>query len=294
MLCPNCQHEVNPGATFCGNCGYHLDGPVPSHPAHTQAAPNSTGSALPPPPPVPAGSAAAVPTHDGSEQAVASFVLGILGCIGWLIPIVGTIMGIVAILLGAKSQKSRHKSLSTIGIILGTLVTLTSLFFWIAVVEKAVSDSNKSSSSSSTSANSSLQTVATPCYTTKIPQQLKVNKASSSCTFSALSNVVGEEYEIKVINVPQLNSTNLQQAAVADASNAINATPGGSISGQSPATFAGNPAYKITLKATDGSAGTIDYIYKQTAQGNLVIVMHIKTNGQNYDLSSIEKYWLWQ
>ena len=111
MNCPSCNHEVSVGAQFCGNCGQ----PV------TQTAT--------PVQPVAQAPVAPVESSD-SGKAIASLVLGILGFVGSLIPLIGLIMGIGALMLGLNSKNSAKKGMATAGIILGIIVIVLSLIFW--------------------------------------------------------------------------------------------------------------------------------------------------------------------
>lgn len=58
--------------------------------------------------------------------AVASLVLGCIGLIGWLLPIIGYIVGILAIVFGCISKKSNKNSMSTIGIVMAVVTLILS------------------------------------------------------------------------------------------------------------------------------------------------------------------------
>lgn len=58
--------------------------------------------------------------------AVASLVLGCIGLVGWLLPIIGYIVGILAIVFGCISKKSRKNSMSTIGIVMAVVTLILS------------------------------------------------------------------------------------------------------------------------------------------------------------------------
>lgn len=110
--CPNCRTSVPARRhiipAYCPNCGARLPTPVP--------------------PPVPVNYTFRTGTLD---TAVASFVCGLLG---FCMPFIGTIMGIVAIVLGAgarrrireSSGRLRGDGLATAGIVLGVI----SASFW--------------------------------------------------------------------------------------------------------------------------------------------------------------------
>jgi hypothetical protein len=97
-----------------------------------------------------------------------------------------------------------------------------------------------------------------------------------------------------VLQVPGLSTANLEQVAQTDANNAINLSPGNSITDQQANTFVGSPAYQIYITDTKGGAETIEYVFDTTFQGNIVVVSHMQASGKNTGMSTIEKNWVWQ
>lgn len=376
MTCPNCHQEINPGASFCGNCGRQLATssqppqntilaqpaqsnvmpypPVPTVPGPTspitgipsasptfppgpqpQAAewyngetsgsqpssePSQSGVATPPSQPSmplpqlqPAtgqiegpsiNNSAATPVQfntppvlaesQQSTKAIAAFVLGIVGCVGWLIPIVGVTLGILAIVFGTISLKSPRRVLAIIGMVLAVPVIAISIFFWVKGTQQYLKTHSSSTGSSTAATATPLQVITSPCYSTKIPAALQVTQTAGSCTFNAADAVSGDTYQVKVLRAPQLTKENLSQVAKADAQNVVNVIPGGSIASQNNSVFASSPAYTISLKATDGSKGVIDYIYQTTTYGNLVIVYHALRSANSVDFRTIESNWAWK
>jgi hypothetical protein len=323
MLCPRCQRTVDPTAAFCGNCGYYLTPtaiapqPAPSADQTPQqqtpeqfSPPPQTFQAAPPPAPIVTPPAyqqplqAASPmmppqlpvaTADHSGKAVASLVLGVLGLPATLIPVAGLVFGILAIIFGTLSIHSKRKMFAIIGMSLAVVVLLISIFFWVRNTQHFLQNHKNGGSVVSSNDNRQLQAITTPCYTTKVPAELKITMTEGSCTFLASNAQNGEQEEVKILQVPGLTLANLASAAKADAANVVNSIPGGSIAGQRSATFAESQAYEIEIRATDGSAGLISYVYDTTAQGNLAIILHTqaRASGTNYDLSSIEANWSW-
>ena len=123
---------------------------------------------------------------------------------------------------------------------------------------------------------------------------MTVTQASGSCTFEAENDKTGEEYVVRVLQVPGLSTANLTQEAQADAEDVVNISPGSLISNQQANTFAGSPAYLIYITDTNHSAESIDYIFDTTFQGNIVVVSHIQASGKNTGMSAIENNWAWQ
>jgi Domain of unknown function (DUF4190) len=78
-------------------------------------------------------------------KAIASLVLGILGVLTFLIPIVAIILGILAIVFGSTSRNEiRRRGLAghgqaTAGLVLGVIAVLLGLAIWIIGVAVATS-----------------------------------------------------------------------------------------------------------------------------------------------------------
>ncbi|MGH7240834.1 MAG: hypothetical protein ACREGB_00890 [Candidatus Saccharimonadales bacterium] len=281
MQCPKCQQSTDPGAAYCGNCGYKLD---PAQPLPALAGTGSDG---------PAGYPVYV-RHDHGNKAIASLVLAVLGIPACLIPVVGLVFGVLALVFGTLSFRSSRKKFAVVGIVLGAVVVLGSLYLWMRNAQVLVNGHNTNQSTHVSAVDeSSLQTVSTPCYETKIPIAMKVTHSANSCTFLGTTTGGAEQEEVKVLQVPGLTLANLTTAARADVTNVVGSIPGGSIAKQQSATFAHSQAYEVDITSTDGSTGTISYVYDATAQGNLVIVLHTQASGANYDLSTIESHWSW-
>lgn len=296
MQCPQCQQTVEPGASFCANCGFKL--------ASSTAVPIAAAAPAPVPP-VPGQNFqpayAVVPDYpalaasDHSGKAIASFVLGVLGLPACVIPILGIVFGVLAIIFGTLAVHSARKVFAIIGMSLATIVLLASIFLWVHNTQEYLAKNSTADSLPHSASAGDLQSIDTPCYNTKVPKEMRITHTGESCTFLGVTKGGIEQEEVKVLQVPGLTEANLSSAAKADAANVIGSIPGGSIGDQRSATFAGSQAYQIEILSTDGSAGTISYVYNTTAQGNLVIVLHTQAHAVpgNYDLKLIESNWSW-
>jgi pSer/pThr/pTyr-binding forkhead associated (FHA) protein len=117
--------------------------PGPAQPAYVPPPPPGPAQPayVPPPPPGPAQPAygqtpyvqynVAPPRPDnGGTKATTSLVLGIVGTIFCIVPFLGFILSIVAIVLGAMSLKSSKASLAIIGMVLGGIGILAAIFMF--------------------------------------------------------------------------------------------------------------------------------------------------------------------
>lgn len=326
--CPNCHQPVAAGATFCGNCGFNLTqatapgtpatapapapGVVPAPPAPAVGVPTPAISAVPPVPgsttvgvippapgnpmvgtmpPVPGTPAA---PHDASGKAIAALVLGVLGLVGWLVPIIGMILGILAIIFGTTSMHTRRRGLAIAGTIIAVPVILLSLGAWVYNAQQLHKNAvTGSSSSQSSTAGTQTKAIASSCYNTQVPVTYTVSQTSGSCTFTASDSVSGNEYDVKTISAPSVTADTLPTAAQADAQNVANTVSGSTITSEDSDQFAGQPAYIIHMNEQDGSTITLAYVYHPTGQGNVVIAMHAAAAGQSSDLGVLENSWVW-
>ena len=92
MFCPRCGKAVDDGATFCSGCGNPLQ-PV------NKEMKNDKSLGL----------------------GIAALVLGIVGILAWIIPIIGLPVGVVALILGIMGLKKSNKGMSIAGIVLGII-----------------------------------------------------------------------------------------------------------------------------------------------------------------------------
>ncbi|GAC1392149.1 MAG: hypothetical protein NVSMB46_07160 [Candidatus Saccharimonadales bacterium] len=237
-----------------------------------------------------------VPNTSHNHLAIAAFVCGVIGCVGWIIPLAGTILGLLALIFGTIALRSQKRVFAITGIVLAIPVLALSIFFWVKAAQKLIKTRSQDNSSqvSAPATNNTGSTITSPCYTFNTPSPLTITQTAGSCTFNGTDTTNGHIYEVKVLNVPQLTTARLPQLSLTDAKNVVNAVPGGSISGQQSTTFASSPAYTINIVASDGSAGSVSYVYHQTPQGNLIIIFHAEQNGKDTNLSAIENNWSWK
>lgn len=161
MLCPKCNLEVQPTDAFCGNCGQALAQPMaqqtapvaPVQPA-VAAAPVATQPMMPPQPAMAqpmAPQPTAMPgqqtpmmpiagTQPSSSKPTIAIVLGAVGIVGALImPLIGIVGGITAIVLAAQTMKFK-KALAITGLVLGILALLVALIVVMGRLQKMKED----------------------------------------------------------------------------------------------------------------------------------------------------------
>ena len=96
VYCSKCGKQMEDGATFCSGCG------APLRNQSLYMKPN-------------------VEAPRKAGLGVAALVLGIIGVLAWIIPIIGLPVGIVALVLGIVGIKNSRKGMSIAGIVLGVI-----------------------------------------------------------------------------------------------------------------------------------------------------------------------------
>lgn len=238
------------------------------------------------------------PTNHQNGFAIAAFVISALGLIGWIIPIVGLPLGIIAIVFASISIHSRKRVFAIVGMILATITILLSIGNWVYAANKFLSEQNTNKTYTNQQSNNtsfSTKPINSPCYTANIPEGLTISQATGSCTFQATNQTTGELYVVKNLSVDNLSVTNLDYYAKKDIKSIVDLLPGSSISSQYSTKFSKSPAYEFKLAGTAGEAATIDYIFKTTPNGNMTIVMHSQNSSSaDHNLNNIQSNWVWK
>ncbi len=187
MKCTRCSELIEPGATFCGNCGQPVvqaapapmpapapaaavPAPVPVAPAPSAAAPvgqppvavapqapTTWAQAAPAPAMNPTGPmpsyAVADPAHQKSEtKSMVGLVLSVLSMPGALIPILGLVLGIVGLVIGTTTRATAKKTISMLTIIFSVIGILGAIGSYIYFLHQ---DQQKKTSSLSSQQDSS-------------------------------------------------------------------------------------------------------------------------------------------
>lgn len=239
-------------------------------------------------------------SSDGRGKAIAALVLGVLGCIAWLIPIIGLVFGVLALVFGTTSFHSTKRKLAIAGTVLGAITIALSIFgFVLNVQEKKTSTGDFSQTTTKTTSNTANTTIATkplstPCYDVDVPEAATVTQTEGSCTVKVMNLIRGEVVMIKVVNNNAITASSLSRAAQDDITDALKSVSGGTITSQSSVSFSGSPAYHFAFSASDASVGVVDYVYKKTSQGNIVIVFHSTRESSKLNDFNIESTWEWK
>ena len=136
MICSKCGAEIPDGSKFCPVCGVSFDvaaapqyqQPQPQ-PQFQQAAPGYQQPVYQQPQPAVA--------PDGKPMrskgiAIAALVVGILaGVFCWFVPILGPVLGIVAIILGALGIRSEAKGMAIAGLVIGIVALIVGIIVTI-------------------------------------------------------------------------------------------------------------------------------------------------------------------
>ena len=96
VYCSKCGKQMDDSATFCSGCGAPLQNQI------NYAVPDINKARKP-------------------GFGVAALVLGIVGVLAWIIPIIGLPVGIIALVLGIIGLKKSSKGMSIVGIVLGII-----------------------------------------------------------------------------------------------------------------------------------------------------------------------------
>ena len=287
MRCSHCNQDLDAGASFCGNCGQPVGAPAPAPAAFAPplGVPAYSSAAATP------GPAYALPAklfRPGGGKAIAALVLGILGLVGWLIPVIGLILGVTALALGTMTTRSAHRGFAIAGIIMAILGIALSIFAWVYNVQHITNLKGISV------AATSLQAVTTPCYTTKLDGTQTVAQHNGSCSIKTTNAAGSDSYEVVAYNQPGLLPDGLPVVAQKDSQKVVAANPGSKITMQAAKQIAGSPGYVVGLSDGKGGTATLDYILHSTSGGSNLFILDRFANQGDASLNSVESNWEWK
>lgn len=326
MNCPNCHEIIEPGAAFCGNCGYPVQTPAaaaattPTNAVQPTQVPLNTQTAIPtaqplvsaPQAPIAAGGpgAPAVPAyalatpnqHVGETAALLAVIFGVIGIAGagFLIPIIGLVFGIAGLCMGTVSRRKARRKLAIAGLIIASLAIVAGLAALVWNLEhdkKANQNSQTGQNSTSAKAASKL---ATPCYSFNLVDTYNVSNNSGSCdatvfngqSFSNSTNVYKVVASKAGTNDPGTFTQLAKQAIDTDVQDNL---PGFTITSQGPSSFAGSLAYTVYAanKSQDTAVVETGVLHQTNGGYNVFDVLHA-VKGSSINLQTLEAQWQWK
>lgn len=312
MNCQNCHELIEPGAAFCGNCGYPVQAtsPAPNTSAieqvwHRQQPGSAPLLALttnggPPATTVPAYALASASQHAGETSAIVAVICGIIGIAGagFLIPIIGLVFGIAGLCMGTVSRRKARRRLALIGLIIATLAIVAALAGLVWNLEHNKSSTAQTGQSDGTSRV--LSQLKTPCYSFNLIDTYNVSNSSGSCNTTAFNGqsftTSTDIYKIVATNTGSTTPGSFTQVAKqAIDSDIQNNLPGFTVTSQGASSFAGSLAYTAyALNKNQDTAVVETGVFHTTASGDNAFVILHGVNGSSTSLQSLEAEWRWQ
>jgi hypothetical protein len=333
MNCQNCHEIVEPGAAFCGNCGYPVQpaatavappNAVPStapvqpaappapaeQPSREPAVNNANAPAAPvntapqqPPTKVPSYAVATPTTHIGETQALLAVIFGIIGIVGsgFLVPIIGLAFGVAGLCMATVSRRLTHRRrLAVIGFVVAVLAVVSG---FAALAYNAEHDKNTTPSSQTGQSDTSskiLSQLATPCYSFNLIDQYNVSNDSGSCNSTMFNgqNFADSSNIYKIVATKSdvndpTEFTQLAKQAI-DADIKTN-LPTFTVTSEGPSSFAGGLAYTLYAidKAQDTAVVETAVLHQTNGGSNVFDIVHA-VNGTSVTLQTLESQWKWK
>lgn len=320
MNCQNCHELIEPGATFCGNCGYPVPAsvpapaptpqPVPPNPAqpgpvlpYQQAAiPPSQPPVMPTAPAVPNYALATPNQHAGETSALLAVIFGVIGIAGsgFLLPIIGLVFGIAGLCMGTVSRRKAQRRLAVIGLIIASLAVVAGLAALVWNLEHDKSSSQNAKTGQNNTSSKVLAKLVTPCYSFNLIDTYNVSNTAGSCSATIFNGSTFADstdvYKIVATNGgtsdPGTFTMVAKQAIDSDVQQNL---PGFTITSQGPSSFAGSLAYTVyAANKSQGTAVVETGVLHKTTGGNNVFDMLHAVNGSNTNLQALEAQWQWK
>ena len=224
-----------------------------------------------------------------NPKATLSFILGMVGLAGWLIPIVGLFLGVAAIAFGTMSLKRVRHNLAFAGMVLGSLVVMLSLLAFASSAKLLPLDAPRSASSNV----AGQYAIDSPCYSFDIGVSLKlVPDTENGCTFSASDSATTDEYAVKALYSPVLTPVNLPELSRQDIAEFVRLRPGATVLSESAGSFAGGDSYKFTISYNNLTGHVAYVLHKTSSQNNVFIIA--KFSSLDSSLNKLETNWSWK
>ena len=313
MNCQNCHEPLEPGAAFCGNCGYPVQPaatgvmnnvavPQAGQPqptvGSTPQTPGSGGTSASQPP---SYAIATANHHAGETPAVLAVIAGVIGIAGsFLIPIIGLVFGVLGLCMGTVSRRMAHRRLGLAGLILSCLAIVAGLGALAYNYQHNKDTTPNGKTGLSNSSSKVLSHLTTPCYSFNLVDQYNISNTSGSCDASAYNGTTFENstivYKIVATNAGTVDPGTFAQLAKAGIEKDIHDNlPTFKIDNEGSSSFAGSIAY--SAHASDQSQGTAiieTLVLHPTSKGDNVFDLVHAINGTSVDLQTLEAQWQWK
>ncbi len=287
MNCQNCHEIIEPGANFCGNCGYPIKNPATS-PPQTQSG-------------VPTYAVGTPAQHVGETQGILSVIFGTIGVVGGaVVPFIGIIFGASALALSTISRRKARRRVALIGFAMACLAIVAGFGSLAWNLEK----NNKAGKTmqigrSSTSAKTESQ-LSTKCYSFNLVDTYNVSNSTGSCDVTAYNGKsFGASTDIYKVVADSLGTSDpsvftalAKQTIEKDIQDNFN---GFTITKEGATSFAGSLAYSVAFDnpSIDNAAIETAVLHQTPGGDNAFIILH-GVNGTSANLQTIEAQWQWK
>ncbi len=284
-LCPNCNEPIEDGAIYCGNCGFKLLTQAPYSNGQNNFVPTYSKTKI----------------YHRKHWPSYSVIFGLVGVASSLIiPIVGLIVGILAIILSTSSINNKsNKKYRIAGLVIGIIAIIIAITFIVISVSHNNSLNKKDTQ---TILNNATVYVTTPCYEIKFSTLFNFsNRKKNSCNLIAYYgpklSQASQIYNIEATYNSAVNSNNLDNFA----QNAISQDIATNLKGfrelsNNSTIFEGSRAYYITAYNPNTDNSIIEeMVYHPSLNTNYNIYIIVRSEiSKSTNLNSLESAFIWQ
>jgi hypothetical protein len=322
MNCPRCSEDVEAGALYCGNCGFHMpaaesnQASVPLPPSSSVPLPPSSEGQVPlsvqpdagqpPLPPIPSYAVVNPVKQKAEGRTTLGLVLSVLSVPGAIIPFIGGALAVCGLVISTSSRGAlAKKSMSNLAVAFAALGLIASVGSYVYNINQ-YNDRQTAGDNSITQMTkergddvvSTTKVLDTPCYRTSVPAVANASSPGEGCSSQAYNaatlDASTNAYNLQAVTQANLTAENLATAGKEVAGSYLTSSlPGFSVTSQQSGTFAGSPAYYINAKNAQSVTVEMAIVVRKVAHGENVFVLVHAVNGQA-DLSVIEQSWEWK
>jgi hypothetical protein len=243
-------------------------------------------------------------THPHSHlKVILALVFGVIGIAGsFLIPLLGIVFGIAAIVLASLHSPAVGKLLRLTAFSVACVAFLCGLAVWVMIASRnsTLRQQQGNGLVTSSGVSGSQVSLVTPCYSLGFSDQLTISNQQGSCSMEAYNgtnfNDSSDVYKVlstDVTNVTALNFDQLSKLAIEN--DVQNTLTGFVITSEQAGQFAGSQAYfvKAYNAKDDVIAEEAAVFHAGSAKQNYFVLVHA-TKGDSIDVSELESQWAWK